>query len=79
MFHALSNDKLAVLAVVGDGLGESTDLILVGLKCGHTTHGPLIDHLNLLVELGTVRFPILDSRLPFITHLLDHIMGQVTL
>ena len=79
LYNALSDEELTILAVLGDCLEEHTDLVLCQHWRGKASNRPLINDVDLVVKLGAVLVPIPLSGLPFIAHLLDHILREITL
>ena len=75
--NTLSDTKLTVLAVLGDCLEESTNLVLLGHVGSQTGRGPLINHLDLMVKFLAVLVPVPAPGLPLVLHLLDCLVGQV--
>jgi len=65
--------------VLWDNLEERTDLVLCRHGHGKASNHPLVDDADLLVKLGAVLVPIPVSGLPFIAHLLYHILREIAL
>jgi hypothetical protein len=77
--NTLGDEEFAIFTVLRDRLEECTDLVLRRHGRGETSNRPLVDHPDLLVELGAVLVPVPVPGLPFIPHLLDYISREIAL
>jgi len=76
---ALGDEELAIFTVLGDRLEECTDLVVRRHGRGETSNRPLVDDVDMLVELGAVLVPVLVLGLPFIPHFLDYVSCEIAL